>query len=59
MTRREVMKYAAAIGGAVLVKVEEQAAPVPGGQASPLPGWSCEFKLHKAEATSLIINGEL
>ncbi len=50
MTRRQMLKYAAVMGGAALVGSKAQAAP--------LPGWSCEFKLHRAEATSLIINGE-
>lgn len=51
MTRRDMMKYAAALGGVVLIGQESRAAP--------LPGWSCEFKLHKAESTSLVVNGEL
>jgi hypothetical protein len=48
-----MIKTAAAMGGVVLGVSATRAAP------PPLPGWSCEFKLHKAEATSLIVNGEL
>ena len=59
MTRREMMKYAAALGGVVLIRSEDHASPPSEVKTGPLPGWSCEFKLHKAEATSLIINGEL
>jgi hypothetical protein len=59
MTRREMMKYAAALGGVVLIGSEGQASPPHEIKAGPLPGWSCEFKLHRAEATSLIVNGEL
>jgi hypothetical protein len=55
MTRREMLKYAAALGGVALIGSEGQAAPLP----EKLPGWSCEFKLHKSKATSLIINGQL
>ncbi len=59
MTRRELLNYAAALGGAALIGPKIQASPLPEIKNGPLPGWSCEFKLHRAEATSLIINGEL
>jgi hypothetical protein len=59
MTRREMMNCAAALGGVALVGSKLRAAPQLEMKNGPLPGWSCEFKLHRAEATSLIINGQL
>jgi hypothetical protein len=59
MTRREMMHGAAVLGGAALLGSNVQAAPQPDAKIGPLPGWSCEFKLHRSEATSLIVNGQL